>query len=61
MGKTYKDSERRGYDKRSKEQKRQQDRYRKQMNINSGELWDGKNKFSKDDYNAESYQDLYSN
>lgn len=64
MGKTYKDNERRGYDKRNKDQKRQQDRQRKQMNIDPGEFWDRKNKFKKnniqeDDY-CESDQDLYS-
>ena len=47
VGKTYKDSERRGYDKRNKDQKRQQERERKKMNVDPGEFWDQKRKFKK--------------
>lgn len=49
VGKTYKDSERRGYEKRNQDQKRQQDRKRKQMNVDPGEFWDQNKKFKKHD------------
>lgn len=65
MGKTYKDSERRGYDKRNKDEQRRKDRQRKQMNIDPGEFWDRNNKFRKnnidEDHDGKSDQDLYSN
>lgn len=57
MGKTYKDSERRGYDKKGKDQKRQQDRERKRINSDPQEFWDKKKRSYKDDNNGE---DLYS-
>lgn len=48
MGKTYKDSEKRGYDKsRSKYQKRENDRNRKKMNVDPGEFLDQKKQFRK--------------